>query len=54
VEEDGGAGCNEEDLKPSLATGGALSGSCPEQEVVQEEETAPDEIPSSWLDTCKA
>jgi hypothetical protein len=36
----------------------ALTGSCLDQEVVQEEATTPDEVPSGWnsvrLDTCEA
>jgi hypothetical protein len=47
VKEDGG-GHHEEDSKLSLVTGGALPKSCPDQEVVQEEATTPDEILSGW------
>jgi hypothetical protein len=47
VDENGG-GRNEEDAKPSLVTSNALIGSYPDEEVVQEEATTPDEIPSSW------
>jgi hypothetical protein len=48
VQEDGGGG-DEEDSKPSLVTSSALIGSYPDQEVVQEEATIPDEIPSGWV-----
>jgi hypothetical protein len=47
VEEDGGSH-DEEDLKPSLVTSSAPTGSCPNQEVVQEEATTPGEILSGW------
>jgi hypothetical protein len=47
VEEDGG-GRDEQDSKPSLVTSGALLGSYPDREVVQEEATPPDEIPFGW------
>jgi hypothetical protein len=47
VEEDSGRDDN--DSKPSLVTSSdAPTGSYPEQEVVQEEEEAPGEIPSGW------
>jgi hypothetical protein len=45
VEED--VGRDEEDSKPSPVTSSALTGSCPDQEVVQEE-TKAGEIPSAW------
>jgi hypothetical protein len=50
VEEDGGGGDEEEDSKPSVVTSSSvlLTGSYPDQEVVQEEVTTPDEIPSGW------
>jgi hypothetical protein len=38
LEKDGGV-CGEEDSKPSLVTSSAQTGSCPGQEVVQEEAT---------------
>jgi hypothetical protein len=48
VEEDGG-GRDEEDSKPSLVTSSSvLTGSYQDQEVVQEEATTPDVIPSCW------
>jgi hypothetical protein len=49
VEEDGG-NRDEEDSKPSLVTSSSalLTGSYPDQEVVHEEATRPDEIPSGW------
>jgi hypothetical protein len=47
MEEDGG-GHDEGDSNPSLVTGSALIGSDPDQEVVQEEATAPCEIPYGW------
>jgi hypothetical protein len=48
VEEDGG-GRDKEDSKPSLVTSSSvLTGSYPDQEVVQEEATTPDVIPSGW------
>jgi hypothetical protein len=48
VEEDGG-NRDEEDSKPSLVTSSVLPiRSYPHQEVVQEEATTPDEIPSGW------
>jgi hypothetical protein len=48
VEEDGGDR-DAEDSKPSLVTISAQIGSYPDQEVVQEESTTPDEIPSGWV-----
>jgi hypothetical protein len=51
VEEEDGVGRDEEDSKPSLVTstnGALLSGNYPDQEVVREKATAPDEIPSGW------
>jgi hypothetical protein len=69
AKEDGGAGRTEEDSKPSLVTSSAAqTGSCLDQEVVQEDATTPDEIrsvqeqattlseiPCGWrLDTCEA
>jgi hypothetical protein len=47
VEEDGGVR-DEEDSKSSLVTSSALIGSYPDQEVIQEEATTPDEISSGW------
>jgi hypothetical protein len=48
VEEDGGR--NEEDSKPSPVTSSSARtlSSFPKQEVVQQEEAAPGEIPSGW------
>ncbi len=47
AKEDGGAGRGEEDSKPSLVTSSAArTGSCMDQEVVQEDATTPDEIRS--------
>jgi hypothetical protein len=48
VEEDGGAGRDEQDSKQSLvpSRSSALIGSYPEQEVVKEDVTTPNEIPS--------
>jgi hypothetical protein len=47
VEEEDGGGRDEEDLKPSLVTSAIalLTGTYPDQEVVREEATIPDEIP---------
>jgi hypothetical protein len=49
VEEDGGAGRDEQDSKPpSLVTSSALLGSYPDEEVVQGEATTHREIPLGW------
>jgi hypothetical protein len=47
VEKDGG-GRDEEDSKPYLVTTSALIASDPDEEVVQEEATIHDVIPSGW------
>jgi hypothetical protein len=49
-EEDGGGRDEEEDSKPSLvtSTSALLKDTYPDQEVVQEEATTHDEIPSGW------
>jgi hypothetical protein len=48
VKKEDGGGPDEEDSKASLVTSSALLGSYPCQEVVQQEATTPDEIPSGW------
>jgi hypothetical protein len=48
VEQEDGGCRDAEDSKPSLVTSSALLGSNPDQEVVQEEATTPDDIPSGW------
>jgi hypothetical protein len=48
VEEDGGAGREEQDSKPSAVTSNARIGSSPGQEVVQEQATKVGKIPYGW------
>jgi hypothetical protein len=50
VEEEDGGNRDDEDSKPSLvtSTSALLIGTYPDQEVVREEATTPDEIPSGW------
>jgi hypothetical protein len=48
VEEDGGAGLDEQDSKPSAVTSNARIGSSRGQEVVQEQATTLGEIPYGW------
>jgi hypothetical protein len=49
VEEDGGAGRDEEDSKPSAVTSNARIGSSPGEEVVLEQATSLAEIPLGWV-----
>jgi hypothetical protein len=48
VEEDGGAGREEQDSNPSAVTSNARIDSSPDQEVVQEQATTLGEIPYGW------
>ncbi len=49
--EDDGSGRDEEDSNPSLVTGSALTGSDPDQEVVQEEAPTDAYLPPGWTRT---